>query len=183
MIAKRRWRDIPRISEELWSELQPTKTRWKDVYVASATLVNGTIDPCAVFVEKDTRDQQTLFPVYGFIRSKYMFDDARMIDAASVVEVKSSPYAIPPEIAEMLEEHGHFDDPIDLARLRLRDGTEYWIRKSWPGFFVGTPSGYSSSDITRVVEWGAKPSFAVEDEMWVEVVNPPPYRLCIFRRP
>ncbi len=183
MIVKKRWKDITRISEKLWSELQPLKGFWKDAYLASAILHSNVVVPCVVFVEKDTNDQQRLLPVHGFIRWKYNFDEETMIDATSVMQANPSPYVPSPEILGMLEEHGHFDDPIEHAKLRLKDGREYWFRKGWPGFFIGVPDGYTSSDIVGVTEWATQPFFKIDKEIADRVVGPPPYRLCIFRRP
>jgi len=183
MIVKKRWKDIPPISEKLWSELQPLKAFGIDVYLASATLLDGVVVPCVMFVEKNTSYQQNLFPVCGFIWRKHKCDDEHMIDAASVIQASPSPYALPPKIGLMLDEHGHYDDPISHARLRLRDGREYWIRKSWPGLFVGVPNGYSSLDITGVAEWATQAFYEVDKEISDSVVDPPPYKFCILRRP
>lgn len=183
MIAKKRWKDISQISGGLWSELQPLRQSWRDVYLASATLLNGAIVPCVAFIEKGTSAQEKLFPIYGFIRRSYKFDDELMVDVASVTHASPSPYAIPRKIDLMLDEHGHFDDPIEHAKLRMKDGREYWIRKSWPGFFVGVPDGYSSLDIIDVAEWAEQAFYEVDKEISEKVLYPPPHKLCIFRRP
>lgn len=188
MIEKRRWKDIQPIDSKLWSAIQPLRVRspfehspgfWKDVYLASAILANKVSFPCVVFVEKDSHDQQQLFPRHGFIRAAYKFDDEKMIDASFVVSVSASPYVgSSMDIMRKLDEHGHFDDYIYHAKLKLKDGKEYWIRKN--GFFTAVPDGYTASDIVDV-EWpGRDYDKRAIDTMCIDA---PMYMLCIFQRP
>jgi len=188
--VKKRWKGIRPIDEKLWPQIKSQRIRspyelWKEVYLASATLENGRFFPCVVFVEKNSNDQHRLFPRHGFLRANFKFDDEKMIDADSIVSVNASSYVVPSmDIMRKLDEHCHFDDFICHAKLKLKDGKEYWIAKDSQrhrhGFFTGVPDGYTASDIVDV-EWPAKGY----DKQAIEKMctNAPMYMLCIFQRP
>jgi hypothetical protein len=186
MIVKKRWKDIRTIDEKLWSAIEPLRAKHrKNVYLASVTLIGGRSFPCTVFLEKDSPDQWSLFHRYGFYRANYKFDDEKMIDAVSIESVTASPYALSSmDIIQKLNEHGHFDDPMDEAKLKLKDGKDYWISKASPGhshgFFIAVPDGYISKDIIDV-EW---PEIGYDRKAIKKMcIDAPLYKLCIFQRP
>lgn len=189
VIVKKRWKDVKPISEKLWSDLRTLKVKnghYTDVYAASARVSGGAIIPCALFVQMDTEDQQFLYPRHGFIRSKFEFDDESMVDSATVEKVEPSPYVMPADIFLRLDEHCHYDDRVCHAKLKLRDGKEYWVFKASPGhkhgFFVAVPEGYRSSDIVGL-EWATKKFYEADPQVYGNCLDPPKYRLCLFRRP
>jgi len=157
------------------------EAKWgRDIYLGSATLKDGRVFPCVIFVVKDTEDQHRLFPRHGFIRKYYRFDDSNMVDVNSVSSVAPSPYVIPNlDMISKLSEHGHFDDEIRHATLILNDGREYWHDAGFQ-YFVGVPQGYAARDIV-----GVKYPSAGYDSMSVRgnKIDPPAHMLCIFRRP
>jgi len=192
--VKKRWEDIHPIEEKLWPQIKSQRIRspyehlqgfWRDVYLASATLKNGRFFPCVVFVEKDSHDQHRLFQRHGFIRANYEFNDEKMIDSCSIVSVNASSYVVSSmDIKRKLDEHGHFDDFIYHAKLKLKDGREYWITKNSEGhrhgFFTAVLEGYTARDIVDV-EWPAKGY----DQQAIEkmCIDAPMDMLCIFQRP
>lgn len=184
MIIKKRWKDIGEIDERIWSIIAPLRAvHEKNIYLASATLMDERTYPCVVFVEKSTHEQWQLFPRYGFIRTHYKFDNEKMIDASSIKSVAPSPFAVENlDLVEKLNLHGHYDDFNYQVKLKLRDGREYWIKKSHDFMkFIPIPDGYTEKDIVDA-EW---PEGGDDDKATdrIYLKNAPKSMLCIFQRP
>lgn len=175
-----RWKSVPRMSAELISALRGVP-HLDDRYVPCAVKQNDKSEsPCVVFVERDFAKDEMLFGPKG-LGIYFRFDPDRMIEVASVAEVRISPFKLPLPIEKMLREHGPTHAAGYLAKLVLKDGKTYWHAWGEQPWFVSLPEGYRTHDLIDVV-------FPSEDEsrnVWSSetVASEPRFRWCVYSGP
>lgn len=177
---KRSLSGISALSTEIWQVLQSLQHDPGDYYPASALLGHGRIEPCVMFVEKDSTAFKSQFRHRGFIRKWYLFDDFHMIDLKLVSGVVESPFSTPAMILSLIRKRPNPGFGYGPFVFRLRDGTEFI--HSFGNFteFCSVPEGYRAEDIVGVEQ--------VDEyyDSWKDprpVLEPPHFKWCIFREP
>ena len=177
---KRLLSGISALSAKNWQELQSLQPDPGDYYPASATLRDGEIEPCVMFVEKDSTARKNQFRQRGFIRKWYLFDDFHMIDAELVGGVIVSPFVTPARIFRLIHKNPNPRFGYGPFVFRLRDGTEFI--HCFGNFieFCSVPEGYTAEDIISVED--------VDEyyDSWKDprpTLKPTPFKWCVFRKP